>query len=85
MTKHEQVLEAFKSAKEGAETQKREGVTIEGFRSCRKYILRIIGGIVDGVQSIDFDSREEAEDYAIDNLRLFYKNMGKRVTMNLAA
>ena len=85
MTKHEQVMEAFKIAKEGAKKQKRESVNIEGFRSCRKYILRVIGGIVDGVQSIDFDDRQSAEDYALDELRPFYKKMGKRVTVNLEA
>ncbi len=75
----------FQSAKAGAAKQEREAVTIEGFRSCRKYILRVIGGIVDGVQSIDFEDRQSAEDYAIDELRPLYRKMGKRVSLNLAA
>ena len=85
MTMREKVMENFNTAKSGAEKLMRERVIIEGYRSLRKYMLRVIGGIVDGMQIIDFDSRQEAEDYALDELRPFYKKIGKRVTINMAA
>ena len=85
MTIREKVMENFNTAKTGAEKLMRERVIIEGYRSLRKYMLRVIGGIVDGMQIIDFDSRQEAEDYALDELRPFYKKIGKRVTINMAA
>lgn len=85
MTIREKVMENFNTAKSGAEKMMRESVIIEGYRSLRKYMLRVIGGIVDGMQIIDFDSRQEAEDYALDELRPFYKKIGKRVTINMVA
>ena len=85
MTMREKVMENFNTAKSGAEKLMRDRVLIEGYRNLRKYMLRVIGGIVDGMQIIDFDSRQEAEDYALDELRPFYKKIGKRVTINMAA
>lgn len=80
MTQYESKMEEFRKAKEGAKNL----VLIDGERRGRKYYLRIIGGIVDGVQVIDFANREEAEEYALDELRPFYKRMGKRIRVNLA-
>lgn len=61
-------------------------VEIEIVKPYRKFLIRVYGGICEGVQVFEFDTRNEAVDYAVQHLYPFYMNrVGKKVNLKINA
>lgn len=56
---------------------------VDGEPNRKGYRLAIRGGIVDGVQVLDFNSKQEAIDWLMGWAYQFYTKIGKRLTPNL--
>ena len=59
-------------------------VVINGFKQCRDYVINIYGGICEGVQAMLFNDSGDAQDYILQSLCPFYRQLGKRVRLHLA-
>lgn len=61
-------------------------VDIEIVKPYRQFLVRVTGGIVDGCQIMEFDSKQEAVDYVVQHLYPFYTTtVGKLVNLKINA
>lgn len=67
--------EAITKAKEGAKTL----VVVKGESIRKGYRIKVYGGIIEGVQVLDFPTKQEGMTWLMGWAYGFYMNQGKRV------